>query len=43
MPTLGTPALRAYATHIFKACKAPDAEAAIISDHLVTANLMGFA
>ena len=42
MPTLGTPALRAYATHIFKACKAPDAEAAIISDHLVTANLMGF-
>ena len=42
MPTLGATALRAYSTRIFQACKAPVEEAAAVSDHLVTANLMGF-
>jgi LDH2 family malate/lactate/ureidoglycolate dehydrogenase len=43
MPTLGAPALQAYSTRIFQACKAPADDAATVSDHLVTANLMGFA
>ena len=42
MPTLGAPALQAYSTRIFQACKAPADDAATVSDHLVTANLMGF-
>ena len=42
MPTLGAAALRAYSTRIFQACNAPAEEAATVSDHLVTANLMGF-
>jgi len=34
--------VREFAIKIFEACGAPSSEAAIVADHLVTANLMGF-
>src|SRR5882762_566705 len=34
--------MREFAAKIFEACGSPPAEAAIVADHLVTSNLMGF-
>jgi LDH2 family malate/lactate/ureidoglycolate dehydrogenase len=40
--TIDSRLLQQFTARVFQACGAPDAEAAIIADHLVTANLMGY-
>jgi|HubBroStandDraft_6_1064221.scaffolds.fasta_scaffold301360_1 uncharacterized oxidoreductase len=42
MIVVSAEAAREFATNIFESCGAPSSEAAIVADHLVTANLMGF-
>jgi LDH2 family malate/lactate/ureidoglycolate dehydrogenase len=41
VPRIQAAALMQFAVEVFKACGAPAVEAAIVADHLVTANLMG--
>ena len=40
--TIDSQSLQQFTTQVFQACGAPDVEAAIIAEHLVTANLMGY-
>jgi hydroxycarboxylate dehydrogenase B len=40
--TIDPQILKEFAVKVFRACGAPEAEAEIIGDHLVTANLMGY-
>ena len=40
--TIDSRLLQQFTARVFEACGAPEAEAGIIADHLVTANLMGY-
>jgi len=42
MPLIPSEELLSFTTRVFAACGAPHEQAAIIADHLVTANLLGF-